>query len=98
MATPEARVGFFRPSRTGRANRWFEWKVRAFMAGAGLGLVGIFLDDHRVVVGALVVLTVGMVFRFLPDEQAPPAGPGGADGDDEEDREGDGGGGAGRGR
>jgi hypothetical protein len=64
-------MGLFRPSRTARAGRWFEWKVRIFLAGATLGLAGIFLDDRRVVVAALVVLAVGVVLRALPDGEAP---------------------------
>lgn len=63
-------MGLFRPSRTKRAGRWFEWKVRIFLAGAALGLVGIFLNDHRVIVAALAVLAVGVVLRAISSREA----------------------------
>lgn len=77
-------MGLFRPSRTGQVGRWFEWKVRVFLLGATLGLLGIFLDDHRVILGALGVLAVGVVLRALPDGTSVAS-----DEDDEEEEEDD---------
>jgi hypothetical protein len=79
-------MGLFRPSRTARAGRWFEWKVRVFLAGATLALVGIFLDDRRVIVAAGLVLAVGVVLRALPDGEGSVSPDDDAD-TDEEDRE-----------
>jgi hypothetical protein len=74
-------MGLFRPRRTGRASRWLEWKVRIFIAGAVLGLAGIFLDDRVLVTAALVVLAVGAGLRLLPEEREP--GEGGEAGEEE---------------
>lgn len=79
-------MGIFRPSRTARAGRWFEWKIRIFLAGAAVAMVGIFLDDRRVILAALVVLAVGVVLRALPDGGAP-ASPDDDPDADEEDRD-----------
>jgi hypothetical protein len=76
-------MGLFRPSRTARAGRWFEWKIRVFLAGATLAMVGIFLDDRRVIAAALAVLAVGVVLRALPDGGAPTS----ADDDEDADEE-----------
>lgn len=78
-------MGFFRPSRTARAGPWFEWKVRIFLLGAALGLAGIFLDDRRLVVAAVVVLAAGVVLRALPVGEQATADAFADDEDDEED-------------
>lgn len=61
-------MGLFRPSRTARATRWLEWKVRLFVVGAVLGLAGIFLDERGLVTAALVTLAVGAALRLLPEK------------------------------
>lgn len=80
-------MGLFRPSRTARAGRWFEWKIRIFLGGATLAMVGIFLDDRRVIVAALVVLAVGVVLRALPDGEAPASPDDDVDTDEEDQDE-----------
>lgn len=77
-------MGLFRPSRTARAGRWFEWKIRIFLVGATLAMVGIFLDDRRVIGAALGVLAVGVVLRALPDGEAPASPDDDEDADEEE--------------
>lgn len=44
---------------------YLEWKVRAFVVGAGLALTGMYLDMGWLMVLAAVVLAVGFVLRFL---------------------------------
>jgi hypothetical protein len=44
--------------------------VRIFVAGAVLGLAGIFLDEAWLRIGAIVVLASGMLLRFLPGGRA----------------------------
>jgi hypothetical protein len=54
-----------------RAGRFLEWKVRIFATGAVLGLAGIFLDEELLRIGAIVVLTAGVLLRFLPGAKPP---------------------------
>lgn len=67
----------FRLSRSRRAGPHLEWKVRFFAVGAVLGLAGIYLDEPWLTVGAIVVLVVGALLRFLPG-----AGAGSDEGDE----------------
>jgi hypothetical protein len=54
--------------RGAKADRhpWFEWKVRLFLAGAAIALVGIGTGRDWIVAIATFVLFVGFVLRFLP--------------------------------
>lgn len=51
-----------------RAGRypWFEWKVRLFVVGAALGVVGIGLSWDLLVLAGILVLAAGLLVRFLP--------------------------------
>ncbi len=51
-----------------RADRypWLEWKVRFFVIGAGLAVVGMAMDVQWVVGVAIVILFAGFLVRFLP--------------------------------
>ncbi len=51
-----------------RADRypWLEWKVRLFVVGAGLAVVGMALETQWIVAVAIVILFVGFLIRFLP--------------------------------
>jgi len=48
---------------------WFEWKVRLFLAGAAIAVVGIATGRDWIVAIATFVLFVGFVLRFLPSER-----------------------------
>ena len=49
---------------------WFEWKVRLFLAGAAIAVVGIATGRDWIVAIATFVLFVGFVLRFLPGGRA----------------------------
>lgn len=72
----------FRLDRTRRAGRYLEWKVRIFVAGAVLGLAGIYLDEAWMRLSAIAVLASGMLLRFLPGAAPEPDGKDDADGED----------------
>lgn len=55
-----------RLDRRKRAGAFLEWKVRLFVAGAVLGMAGIFLGEAWLTGGAIAVLTGGALLRFLP--------------------------------
>jgi hypothetical protein len=67
--------------RGAKADRgpWFAWKVRLFLAGAAIAVVGIGTGRDWIVAIATFVLFVGFVLRFLPsgrgawDEKGGPA-------------------------
>lgn len=70
-----------RPDRSrDREVRHLEWRIRLFGVGAILGLVGIATEIEWFIWGALAVLLVGFVLRFLPGE-----GEGGEEGTEEGD-------------
>jgi hypothetical protein len=52
--------------RSPRDDRFLEWKIRLFSVAAVLALVGIYLDERWMTGTALVVLTAGLLLRFLP--------------------------------
>lgn len=60
---------------------FLEWRVRIFSIGAGLGLGGIFLDQPYLIWGAISVLGLGVLLRFLPVGRGHPA----ADDDDSQE-------------
>ena len=55
-------------SRSPKADRhpWFEWKVRLFLAGAAIALVGIATGRDWIVAVATFVLFAAFVLRFIP--------------------------------
>jgi len=55
-----------RLDRKRRAGPHLEWKVRIFVTGAVLGLAGIYLEERWLTGGAILVLIVGMLLRFVP--------------------------------
>lgn len=72
---------FLNRSRAGTDNH-LEWKVRLFLLGAALAMVGIGLESTVLVVLAILVLVAGAALRFLPggdaaegagEEAAPPS-------------------------
>lgn len=50
-----------------REVRWLEWRVRLFLAGGVIGVVGMYVDASWVVWVAVAVLFSGLALRFLPD-------------------------------
>ena len=72
-------------SRSSKAGRhaWFEWKVRLFLAGAAIALIGIATGRDWIVAVATFVLFAAFVLRFLPggrggsesDQAAPHSSP-----------------------
>jgi hypothetical protein len=61
---------FFITRRSGRGpDPWLLAKVRFFAIGAALALGGILLDSDLMVWGAMAVLAVGILLRFLPAPQ-----------------------------
>ena len=62
--------------RERRAHRypWFEWKVRLFLVGAALGVVGIGLSWDLLVLAGIAVLAGGLLVRFLPGGRGVDAG------------------------
>ena len=60
-------------SRSRRAGRFLEWKVRIFAVGGTLALGGIYLDEQWLTLVAIAVLVAGALLRFAPgpeDEEA----------------------------
>lgn len=59
----------FRPSRKRRngEDRFLAWKVRLFVIGAAVALVGMGMSLFWVVWVGIGVLGVGLVLRLLPD-------------------------------
>jgi hypothetical protein len=57
---------FFNRGEKADRHPWFEWKVRLFLAGAAIALVGIGTGRDWIVALATFVLFVGFVLRFLP--------------------------------
>ena len=53
-------------SRSTRDHSWLEWKIRLFSVAAVLSLVGIYFDERWVIGLAIMVLSLGMVLRFVP--------------------------------
>jgi hypothetical protein len=61
--------------RQRRSDPWLEWKVRFFLLGAGVAVVGIGMGIAWVVGVAIVILFVGFVIRFLPRPEEEGADP-----------------------
>lgn len=59
-----------------RADRypWFEWKVRLFVIGAVLAVVGMATEIQWLVGVAIVILLGGFLVRFLPGGRGEVAG------------------------
>jgi hypothetical protein len=57
---------FFRRGVKADRHPWFEWKMRLFLAGAAIAIVGIGTDRDWIVAIATLVLFAGFVLRFLP--------------------------------
>ncbi len=64
--------------RLGRGAASVQWRLRAFVIGAVLGLAGIFLDVSWLLAAALIVLFGATALRWLPSDEA--------DSDDQEPR------------
>ena len=58
----------FRPSReqSGRSDPYLPWKVRLFVIGAALALVGMALVMRWLVWAGIGILVVALLLRFLP--------------------------------
>ncbi len=55
----------FRPSRERRGeDRFLQWKVLVFFAGAVLALVGMARGDDRIVIVAIAILVLGVLLRI----------------------------------
>jgi hypothetical protein len=78
---PAALLVFVDRSRKADDYPWLPWKVRIFLAGAALAVVGMALDSNVLVGIAMGVLVFGFMIRFLP------GGKGVAEGEEEEDVE-----------
>lgn len=53
-------------NRRAEAYPWLPWKVRLFLLGAGLAVVGMALESRPLVGIAIGVLVLGFAARFLP--------------------------------
>lgn len=64
----------FRPSRKRRdgEDRYLVWKVRLFVVGAAVALVGMGMSLQWLVWAGTGVLLVPLVLRFLPDGDREP--------------------------
>jgi hypothetical protein len=62
---------------------WLPWKVRLFLAGAALAVVGMAVDSNVLVGIAMGVLVFGFMIRFLPGGKGVAEG---EDGEEEEER------------
>ena len=49
-----------------RSRQFLEWRIRIFIAGALIALVGIYFDEQWITGLAIVVLITGFFIRFLP--------------------------------
>jgi hypothetical protein len=76
---PAALLLFVDRSRKAGDYPWLPWKVRLFVAGAALAVVGMAVDSNVLVGIAIGVLAFGFMIRFLP------GGRGVEDGEEEEE-------------
>lgn len=60
---------FIRRSRK-KADRFVEWKVGFFFLGAALWIAGAILGLRWLSWGAIGVLLVGLLLRFVPEQQS----------------------------
>ena len=60
---------FFSSRQARGPDHFLQWKVRLFLAGAALALIGIGLDSSALVGLAILVLVAGIVLRFLPTDR-----------------------------
>ncbi len=56
----------FRPDRRAKAGPHLRVRVGLFAVGAVLGVAGIYLDEAWLRLVAIVLLSVGVLVRFLP--------------------------------
>lgn len=63
----------FASRRRRAADRYLAWKVRAFWLGAGLGVLGIWLESGWLLAPAAAVLLAGILLRFLPAHGGSPS-------------------------
>ncbi|RMH17346.1 MAG: hypothetical protein D6701_07685 [Gemmatimonadetes bacterium] len=57
---------FFPSGHRGARSAYLVWRVRLFLGGATVGVVGMALERAWVVNVALVLLGVGFALRFVP--------------------------------
>jgi hypothetical protein len=69
-------------SRKAEEYPWLPWKVRIFLAGAALAVVGMAVDSNVLVGIAIGVLAFGFLIRFLPGGTGVVEGEEGEDPDD----------------
>jgi hypothetical protein len=74
-------------SRKAEEYPWLPWKVRIFLAGAALAVVGMAVDSNVLVGIAIGVLAFGFVIRFLPGGKGVVEGEEDADDPDDADEE-----------
>ena len=48
------------------SDKYLEWKVRLFLLGAALAMVGVGFESTVLVILAIMVLVAGAAVRFLP--------------------------------
>jgi len=72
--------------RSRKPGHMLEWKVGVFTVGAGMALVGIYLEQRWLTGAAIVVLVAGALLRFrlgTDSEHAEAPGPTDSEGDSE---------------
>jgi hypothetical protein len=76
-------VIFFDRRRKGD-DPFLEWKVRLFLAGAAVALVGMARNSSWLVLGGILILLAGASLRFFrrPGAEAPGEGAGEDEGDE----------------
>ena len=57
-----------------RSRQFLEWRIRIFIVGAFIALVGIYFDEQWITGLAIVVLITGFFIRFLPSTYLRKAG------------------------
>lgn len=57
--------------RSKRAGAHLEWKVRFFVAGAVLGVAGMYLEETWLTGAGIVVLLAGALLRLVPRGSGP---------------------------
>ena len=57
-----------------RSRQFLEWRIRIFIAGAFIALVGIYFDEQWITGLAIVVLITGVFIRLLPSTYLRKAG------------------------
>ena len=52
--------------RSRRSHQFLEWRIRVFIGGAFIALLGIYFDEQWMTGLAIIVLMAGVLTRFLP--------------------------------